>query len=702
MATGPAATTQDDGTFALPGVTEVGDLRATKEGYAPAFARAVAPGQAEVGFVLGDLGSISGIVRDEKGGPVEAFEVEARSAGGGFAGMGALFPAGRAEVLGGGKFRIAGVVAGEYDVRVYAGDLAPGVVPGVAVKEGEETGGLVIRLTAGATLRGIVTAGEGGPPVSGAQVSADITGNPVLARARQGRERSATTGEDGRFVLSGLPEGSTTVKVVHPDYAPRTLDNVRLPATDELVIQLSAGGTVVVRVLLEDGSPDPGKMVILQRNVPYEQKIAMADPRGEARFEKVPPGGWMVMRMDAQAMQKKGFSAADMEMRIAEVSDGEETVVEIRPSRGASIRGRVTRGGRPVSGAMVFLTGQGEAQEAISGMKFGTTAEDGTYSLDRVPPGEHTIAVSRPNNFVPVFSEKVVVGDRDVTKNLAMPPGGAAGTVTDERGSPLGGVQVLAVPSDRADFRSGSMNDAMHAFGGMTTSASDGSFRFEGLAPGGYVLRVWREGMAPAYSDPFSMPELGDGPHDLSVRVPAGTDQKVEVRGPDGSPLEGAWVYVTDPAGRLLSIGMNQGVRTDPAGVAVLRLAPGPYRVEVQPPRLPAVSRSVTVPGGTIRIDVPTGGTISATVRDAAGKAVAGARVRLRNPAGQEAGRRMTGDVVVDAGHPTRTDADGRIELPLIAPGRWRIEARTEDGRAAEATVEVTAGATAEVTLTLE
>jgi hypothetical protein len=62
----------------------------------------------------------------------------------------------------------------------------------------------------------------------------------------------------------------------------------------------------------------------------------------------------------------------------------------------------------------------------------------------------------------------------------------------------------------------------------------------------------------------------------------------------------------------------------------------------------------------------------------------------------------MTGDVLSDAGHPTRTDESGRIELDLVAPGSWRISATADDGRAGEASVEVFPGRESRVTVTLE
>lgn len=701
---GPGATTREDGTFSYEGLAKNTDLRATKEGYASATVAGVEPGQKGVRFVLPDLGSIAGVVLTEKGEPVGRFEIETRVAGGGFMGMAGMLPVGDVETPGEGRFLVTGLEAGKYRVAVFAEDLAPGRTGEIEVREGERTDGVEIRLDAGHPLAGVVVTAADGRPVEGATVSANLTGNELLARTGQGRTRTATTGEDGRFVLTGLEEGPAFLRVTHPDYSLAILEAVKVPAPEELRIELGAGGTLLVSLVRADGSPDAGKMIIVQRNMPFQQFQAMVGPDGRTTFEHVPAGGWMVMRMDQEGMQKRGFAGAGLEVRTAEVKNGETTTVEIRDAGGATIRGRVTRGGEPISGAMVFLMKPGSNGQDLAGMKFGSTDPEGAYEVDGVADGEYTISVSQPGAFVPLFSETITVAGADLQRELKLPPGGAGGRVVDDAGKGLADVQLIAVPAGLADFRAGRLDESMRSFGGMTTSAADGRFHFDGLSPGRYVIRAFLEGRSSVYSDPFDMPSLGDGPSDLRIALPAGESVKVEVRGPDGAPVAGAWLFVTDLEGRLLPLGIMQGEKTDTSGAATLHLAEGRYRLEAQPPGLPSVRVPLDVrPGaGTVRVDVPAAGRIAVFVRDPAGNPVANARVDLLDSRGSPASRRVTSDFLTDAGDPTRTDGAGRILLPLVAPGDWTVTVRTDEGATGHAAASVLAGRQANLEIVVE
>ena len=66
----------------------------------------------------------------------------------------------------------------------------------------------------------------------------------------------------------------------------------------------------------------------------------------------------------------------------------------------------------------------------------------------------------------PTFSEKiVVVAGRNAAKELRLPAAAVAGRVVDEKGEGVPGVQVAAVLSEMASFRTGEVDDMMRAFG---------------------------------------------------------------------------------------------------------------------------------------------------------------------------------------------------------------------------------------------
>jgi protocatechuate 3,4-dioxygenase beta subunit len=703
----PSTRTKPDGSFVLAGLKGGAvDISASADGYASHTLKEVRPGEGEVEFVLGNLGSIAGrVLNDKPRMPLESFRAEAMPTTSMFPGMAGFQPAGSVTNLGDGYFRISGLEPGSYNLSVYSDDHAPGRKPSVQVNEGQETGGLEILLVRGEKLQGVVVADATGRPVSGVAVSADISGNMLLGMVGMGERRDTTTDEEGRFSLAGLPRGTTTVRASHPDFAPHQLPNLRVPPEAPLEIRLSGGGTVIVRVLTIDGEPRVGSMVILQRNMPFSQQIGTTDDKGEVRFDNIPAGSYMAMEMNLGGLARRGLAGMDMKFKTAAVEDGKIVEVELQSAGGSTVRGRVMRGDTGVDGALVYLMSGTQTFEAIEGMKFGATDENGNYEIKDVPPGEYSIMIARQMGAAPTHSEKIVVEEgRDARKDMNLPLAAVSGHVVDESGKGVAGAQVAAVPGQLADFRTGDIDDAMSAYGHMVSSEADGSFTLDGLKPGTYVIRAWREGLASVYSEPFRVPELGSGPDDLTITLPLGIEVTVKVRKPGGEPLAGAWIFATDSEGRTISLTIQIASQTDTQGVAVLRLAPGGYRVEVQAIGHPAAFREFQVgqgSGTTVTVDVPVGGRLDVTVQGADGVAVPDVQVDLLDEEGRSVGRRVTQDFALDSGDLTRTDEEGKLPFPLLAPGTYRLRATADDGRKAEGSVTVTSGGSHELTLVL-
>jgi protocatechuate 3,4-dioxygenase beta subunit len=702
----PRTTSAKDGTFRLGGLGDAPvDVKAEAEGFAPAVRRKVAPGETGVEIVLGAFGSIAGRVTDAEGAPVADFEVEVVAATSQVPGVPGMQAAGRARLAGEGRYRVEGLPAGTYAVSVYPATFAPAHRPSVEVADGAETAGVDFTVPVGATLRGRVVEDASGAPVPGATLSVSLHMNPMMAMVGMGRARTAVSGADGAFVLTGLPEGEATLRASHERYAPAVLPGLRLPREEEIEVRLAAGGTVLVSVYDAGGNLRADSMVVLQRNMPFTQFQQLPAEPGRFTFERVPAGDWMAIRVAGSGMAQRGMAGADIEMKAVKVAEGETVELEFRPVAGVTIGGVVGRDGKQASGLMVFLMKGGGAEAVLEDMRFGVSDAEGRFAIERVVPGEYTLAVSRPGNFVPGYTMKVTVteeGRSDIAIDL--PLASVRGRIVDEAGKGVAGATLMVVSAAGADFRSGDVGEAMEAFGGLGSSGEGGAFALEGLRPGTYLIRAWREGGAAALSEPFTVPEVGDGPEGIVLTLPAGVEVKVRVRGPDGAPVAGAWLYVTDSAGRLVPIGLMQAARTLSDGSAVLPLAPGNYRIEAQAPGHPAVARSLGVGrgGGTeLVIDLPAAGSIEAVVRGPGGLPLAGVKVELLDEEGRPASRRLTAEFLSDPGHPTRTDAEGRIVFPLLAPGTWRVRAVPETGRAVEAGVRVEEGRASEVTLTV-
>ncbi|MFI6509303.1 S8 family serine peptidase [Streptosporangium sp. NPDC050855] len=103
-----------------------------------------------------------------------------------------------------------------------------------------------------------------------------------------------------------------------------------------------------------------------------------------------------------------------------------------------TLAGTVTTGGSPVAGAAVAVTGPLNRGVA--------TAQDGTYTLPRLPEGDYRLTVER-FGYEDATATVTVVADRTVTRDVsltALPSGTVSGTVTSS-GTPEQGVTVTAV-----------------------------------------------------------------------------------------------------------------------------------------------------------------------------------------------------------------------------------------------------------------
>ena len=78
------------------------------------------------------------------------------------------------------------------------------------------------------------------------------------------RKRTATSDEDGNFSLPGLPEGTTTIKASHAEFADRALANVRLP-TEKNLEDARAGHRVAEAALAQSQASFCGAKLFLNR-----------------------------------------------------------------------------------------------------------------------------------------------------------------------------------------------------------------------------------------------------------------------------------------------------------------------------------------------------------------------------------------------------------------------------------------------------
>ncbi len=193
----------------------------------------------------------------------------------------------------------------------------------------------------------------------------------------------------------------------------------------------------------------------------------------------------------------------------ADVAGSDVDGLVITVGAGASIRGRLR-----VEGQTLAAVGNlGNLQVTLRPAVTGTTSNrhrpvnaDGAFRLDNVSPGDYftTVQPLPPGYYVkaarldqmdaleqPLVISGPVSGTLDIL--LSRAAGRVDGTVVDDRGQGVAGVQAVLVPAHRMRWR----------FDLFRTATTDGTGRFSliGIPPGDYSLFSWEALESFAYLD---------------------------------------------------------------------------------------------------------------------------------------------------------------------------------------------------------
>lgn len=160
-----------------------------------------------------------------------------------------------------------------------------------------------------------------------------------------------------------------------------------------------------------------------------------------------------------------------------------------------------------------------------------TAASDqwGRFQFANVPPGKYELSVDAGPGLASWMPESVVLSDSEAcvdTQIVLQPSGKVSGRVLTADGRPGAGIYVRLLP----DGPAGSLL-AQHVDHGHTT-APDGRFTFEGLAPDSYVLAVNPEGIEATGRQPYATAFFGGADRASATRIPVGEGSAIELDRP--------------------------------------------------------------------------------------------------------------------------------------------------------------------------
>ncbi len=362
----------------------------------------------------------------------------------------------------GGAFQISNLIPGTYAVG-----LTP---PGVSMWS---TGDVAaeFELTTGQQLRGlrIVYGEKGGLAISGIVV--DTSGKPipeVRVSAYGPKSETAHTGKDGRFLITGLDEGTYHLSTDHQDYTFGGKAGVTAGAADvEIVLQgkgsfrgrvTEAGSGQPIpafKVSFINGAHDVFSPELLQNARTFQ------DASGAFEIQDIYSGPITV------TVRANGYAAAFKAVTVVEHAIAEVDFV-LKP--GEAVTGNVLDpAGNPVPDAVVFLPGMNTSMLYLKQQALAQTDASGAFRIDGLPPGIGAIAAYAP----PFGPAMVALTDyaRPVTVTLPEPGVLEGKVIAPEQA--VSRMMLLARYSDRPDF-----------VYYQAQVEADGAFRLTGVAPG--------------------------------------------------------------------------------------------------------------------------------------------------------------------------------------------------------------------------
>lgn len=179
--------------------------------------------------------------------------------------------------------------------------------------EGNDLEGIEIRVYKGSVAKGRVIDTNGGA-VSGATVSIVpvlSTGNSagdgilnMLQRSMRTARRVAKTDKDGKYEVSGIPEGKFKLVANHSSFAETANEALfDMPRTGEVAVDdvvMMKGGVLTGMVRNEDGEPEPNTRVQVAEKGQFggNTYTGTTDSSGNYRIDKIRPGIYTVRLLE--------------------------------------------------------------------------------------------------------------------------------------------------------------------------------------------------------------------------------------------------------------------------------------------------------------------------------------------------------------------------------------------------------------------
>jgi hypothetical protein len=406
-----------------------------------------------------------------------------------------LWPARSAQADAHGVARIAGLLAGNYDLRAsLAGFVSPTLLGFELARGANEQ--LTLRLEQGRTVIALVTDGDGRNPIVVPNADVVLAEGGVGSFPIRGR-----TGSDGTVALGPIAAGPATLGARAADFVGSALVAVPEVLAGPVRVPLTRGASIVGQVEDARGYPIDGASI----------EVVGTDPSGLPIAETPALVGF-----------RQNHFAWSLPGPIPLIPAGELGVMPgpvppiPKPGAAAEVAANAADFVEPMSDLAPWVTNRG-----------------GEFSARPVTPGRVRVIVRHPD-YVEGTSELVTVlpGGEAKVKVVLLHGGSLEGHVVDERGQPVTGAEV-ELSSPRATRTE------------LATTASDGTFAFAAV-PAEITLSLARPEDVARVVLRKSLHVAEGGHEKLELVLPAARDPvRIVALDEDDRPLEMVEINVT-------------------------------------------------------------------------------------------------------------------------------------------------------------
>jgi protocatechuate 3,4-dioxygenase beta subunit len=392
-----------------------------------------------------------------------------------------------------GRFRLDGVPPGRLRVMVETEEaFATTESREIALEDGETVAGVELDLSQAGSVAGKVVDSDGNP----------IADAEVVARGeRSPRARRTMTTSRGGFRIDRFPSGSARLRIRADGYSEQVVEDVAVSPGEVSVVEvtLERGSGVWGKVTTPDGKPARRAFVMLLSG---EEEAAIVRTRrdGSYRLDVRPEPGARVLAV-SPARAKSQPAAARPGARV-----------DLTLGGGGIVRGRVVDSdGEPVTDFEVGVESM-EVEEPVpyraraNGQR-DYVSSDGTFEFGLLRPGRYWLRANASGHAPGAAGPVVVTADHKSDEVIIeLTSGGTlAGTVTDDKGRPLGGARVM-VFDPMSPFRTA-----------RTRTGADGGYQLEGVQPGRRSIRVSKRGYLSSVASGITVPAGGEATRNVQL-----------------------------------------------------------------------------------------------------------------------------------------------------------------------------------------